>query len=194
MGGGGGVYLEGLFNGEFFALWLWVAYMSRGFYVEGLIFGILWCVATDIKMLRSKFLAKKVSAKFAYQNRSCLPYITPQYLHICDIFTMSKFVQIHFLYSRKVQMPLSWKPMHVLPLYKLLQHIFKELLKSCFGSCKFAPILFAYLTGFSASFDHKSTSELEKRFSLTSFYISWSPFWKLFAVRQQKTQSHKKGY
>ena len=81
--------------------------MSRGFYVEGLIFGILWCVATDIKMLRSKFLAKKVSAKFAYQNRSCLPYITPQYLHICDIFTMSKFVQIHFLYSRKVQMPLS---------------------------------------------------------------------------------------
>ena len=53
--------------------------MSRGFYVEGLIFGILWCVATDIKMLRSKFLAKKVSAKFAFQNRSCLPYITPQY-------------------------------------------------------------------------------------------------------------------
>ena len=151
--------------------------MSRGFYVEGLIFGILWCVATDIKMLRSKFLAKKVSAKFAYQNRSCLPYITPQYLHICDIFTMSKFVQIHFLYSRKVQMPLSWKPMFCL--YTSCSNIFKELLKSCFGSCKFAPILFAYLTGFSASFDHKSTSELEKRFSLTSFYISWPPFWKL---------------
>ena len=58
---------------------------------------------------------------------------------------------------------------------------FKELLKSCpffliiadfFGSCKFALILFAYLIRFSASFDHKSTSELEKRFSLTSFYIS----------------------
>ena len=56
---------------------------------------------------------------------------------------------------------------HVLPLYKFSSNIFKELLKSCFGSCKFAPILFAYLTGFSASFDHKSTSELEKRFSLT---------------------------
>ena len=124
--GGGGLYLEGLFNGEFFALWLWVAYMSRGFYVEGLIFGILWCVATDIKMLRSKFLAKKVSAKFAYQNRSCLPYITPQYLHICDIFTMSKFVQIHFLYSRKVQMPLSWKPMFCL--YTSCSNIFS---KSC---------------------------------------------------------------
>ena len=40
--------------------------MSRGFYVEGLIFGILRCVATDIKMLRSKFLAKMVSAKFAF--------------------------------------------------------------------------------------------------------------------------------
>ena len=42
--------------------------MSRGFYVEGLIFGILRYVATDIKMPRSKFLAKMVSAKFAYQN------------------------------------------------------------------------------------------------------------------------------
>ena len=41
--------------------------MSRSFYVEGLIFGILRCVATDIKMLRSKFLAKMVSAKFAHQ-------------------------------------------------------------------------------------------------------------------------------
>ena len=75
--------------------------MSRGFYVKGLIFGILQCVATDITMLR-------VSAKFAYQNTIInLPYITPQYLHICDILTRSKFVQIHFLHSRKVQMPLS---------------------------------------------------------------------------------------
>ena len=89
---------------------------------------------------------------------------------------------------------------HVLPLYKFSSNIFKKLHRSCFGSCKFAPILFAYLTGFSASFDHKSTSELEKRFSLTSFYISWPPFWKLSSRwasgvdRQQKTQSHKKGY
>ena len=34
-----------------------------------------------------------------------------------------------------------------------------------FGSFKFAPILFAYLIEFWASFDLKSTSELEKRFS-----------------------------
>ena len=75
-----------------------------------------------------------------------------------------------------VQMPLSWKPMFCL--YTSCSNIFKELLKSCSffliiadfpGSCKFAPILFAYLTGFSASFDHESTSELEKRFSFNEF-------------------------
>ena len=46
----GGLYVEGFLR------------------VEGLIFGILRYVATDIKMPRSKFLAKMVSAKFAYQN------------------------------------------------------------------------------------------------------------------------------
>jgi len=74
----------------------------EGFYVEGLIFGILRGVATDIKMLRSKFLAKMVSAKFAYQNTDPV-CITPQYIYICDVFTRSKFVQIHFLYSRKLE-------------------------------------------------------------------------------------------
>ena len=52
--------------------------MSRGFYVEGLIFGILRCVATDIKMPRSKFLAKMVSAKFAYQNTGPVCHILLQ--------------------------------------------------------------------------------------------------------------------
>ena len=37
----GGLYSEGRFNGGFFALRFWGAYIWRGFYMEGLIFGIL---------------------------------------------------------------------------------------------------------------------------------------------------------
>ena len=36
-----GLYLEGRFNGGFFALLVWGAYMRRGLYIEGLFFGIL---------------------------------------------------------------------------------------------------------------------------------------------------------
>ena len=36
-----GAYLEGRFNGGFFALLDWGAYIWRGLYMEGLIFGIL---------------------------------------------------------------------------------------------------------------------------------------------------------
>ena len=38
-GGRGGLYLEGRFNGRFFALRAWGAYIWRGLYIEGLIFG-----------------------------------------------------------------------------------------------------------------------------------------------------------
>ena len=37
----GGLYLKGRFNGGFFALRVWRAYIWRGLYMEGLIFGIL---------------------------------------------------------------------------------------------------------------------------------------------------------
>ena len=37
----GGLYLEGRFKGGFFALQVWGAYIWRGLYTEGLIFGIL---------------------------------------------------------------------------------------------------------------------------------------------------------
>ena len=37
----GGLYLEERFNGGFFALPVWGAYIWRGLYIEGLIFGIL---------------------------------------------------------------------------------------------------------------------------------------------------------
>ena len=36
-----GAYLEGQFNGRFFALSAWGAYIWRGLYMEGLIFRIL---------------------------------------------------------------------------------------------------------------------------------------------------------
>ena len=38
---GGGLYLEGQFNGGLFALRVWGAYIWRGLYMEGVIFGIL---------------------------------------------------------------------------------------------------------------------------------------------------------
>ena len=37
----GGLYSEGRFNGGFFALRFWGAYIWRGLYMDGLIFGIL---------------------------------------------------------------------------------------------------------------------------------------------------------
>ena len=37
----GGLYSEGRFNGGFFALRFWGAYIRRGLYMKGLIFGIL---------------------------------------------------------------------------------------------------------------------------------------------------------
>ena len=37
----GGLYLEGRFNGGFFALPVWGVYIWRGLYMEELIFGIL---------------------------------------------------------------------------------------------------------------------------------------------------------
>ena len=37
----GGLYSEGRFNGGFFALRFWGAYIWRGLYMEGLVFGIL---------------------------------------------------------------------------------------------------------------------------------------------------------
>ena len=39
--GGWGLYSEGRFNGRFFALRVWGAYIWKGLYMEGLIFGIL---------------------------------------------------------------------------------------------------------------------------------------------------------
>ena len=44
----GGLYLEGRFNGGFFALPVWGAYIWRDLYMEGLIFGILRYLFTSL--------------------------------------------------------------------------------------------------------------------------------------------------
>ena len=45
----GGLYLEGRFNGGFFELRAWGAYIWRGLYMEGLIFGILRMFLSQVK-------------------------------------------------------------------------------------------------------------------------------------------------
>ena len=45
----GGLYLEELFNGRFFALQVWGAYIWRGLYMEGLILGILRYVGSSLQ-------------------------------------------------------------------------------------------------------------------------------------------------
>ena len=52
--GGGGLYLEGRFNGGFLTLPDWGAYIWRGLYMEGLIFGIL-------RYLRYKVTVQRVT-------------------------------------------------------------------------------------------------------------------------------------
>ena len=44
-----GLYLEELFNGRLFALPAWGAYIWRGLYMEGLIFGILRSVGSSLQ-------------------------------------------------------------------------------------------------------------------------------------------------
>ena len=47
----GGLYSEGRFNGGFFALRFWGAYIWRGLYMEGLIFGILRYYPVEIMFI-----------------------------------------------------------------------------------------------------------------------------------------------
>ena len=44
---GGGLYLEGRFNGGLFVLRVWGAYIWRGLYMQGLIYGILRYITFD---------------------------------------------------------------------------------------------------------------------------------------------------
>ena len=57
-----GLYLEGRFDGGFFPLPVWGAYIWRGLYMEGLIFGILPCIMGDVQV------AYVQSCCFVYQT------------------------------------------------------------------------------------------------------------------------------
>ena len=57
----GGLYLKGRFNGRFFALPVWGAYIWRGLYMEGLIFGILRYIENRFSSISKHFY-----------NRHCL--------------------------------------------------------------------------------------------------------------------------
>ena len=53
----GGLYSEGRFNGGFFALRFWGAYIWRGLYMEGLIFGILRYISKACMGIQSCFIS-----------------------------------------------------------------------------------------------------------------------------------------
>ena len=73
--GGGGLYLEGRFNGGFFELRFWGAYIWRGLYMEELIFGILRYstkLSTVILSFNSRWGCSLIAKLFnwAYQTLS----------------------------------------------------------------------------------------------------------------------------
>ena len=63
----GGLYLEGRFNGGSFALPVWRAYIWRGLYMEGLIFGILRYLGTGLSLRGG--------------GRAFSPNVAPGYFH-----------------------------------------------------------------------------------------------------------------
>ena len=62
-----GLYLEGRFNGGSFALPVWRAYIWRGLYMEGLIFGILRYLGTGLSLRGG--------------GRAFSPNVAPGYFH-----------------------------------------------------------------------------------------------------------------
>ena len=52
----GGLNLKGRFNGGFFALPDWGAYIWRGLYVEGLIFGIFNGISSNLQLPKERLL------------------------------------------------------------------------------------------------------------------------------------------
>ena len=64
----GGLYLEGRFNGGFFALRFWGAYIWWSLYMEGLIFGILRYFPLDPKMRWNQSKLKEIQRSKVLTN------------------------------------------------------------------------------------------------------------------------------
>ena len=85
----GGLYLEGRFNGGFFALPVWGAYIWRGLYMEGLIFGILryrtcsLCLRVALPRRRRPFCCRRLLhtkiSQPVYQKCDPSPHFTPHF-------------------------------------------------------------------------------------------------------------------
>ena len=71
----GGLYMEGRFNGRFFALQVWGSYIWRGLYMGGLIFGILRYLLfenTRKKNLKLNLVLEVVLSSFSNPERFLL--------------------------------------------------------------------------------------------------------------------------
>ena len=69
----GGLYSEGQFNGGFFALRFWGAYIWRGFYMEELIFGILRYENQAFYVDRGKSpFSRKTIIHLIYPSKFCI--------------------------------------------------------------------------------------------------------------------------
>ena len=71
----GGLYSEGRFNGVFFALRFWGAYICWGLYMEGLIFGILRYFLASWIYSSSLFFKTLVSDLLTHGVSPCLLYV-----------------------------------------------------------------------------------------------------------------------
>ena len=71
----GGFYSEGRFNGVFFALRFWRAYICWGLYMEGLIFGILRYFLASWIYSSSLFFKTLVSDLLTHGVSPCLLYV-----------------------------------------------------------------------------------------------------------------------
>ena len=70
-GPGGRLYLEGRFNGRFFALQVWGAYIWRGLYMEGLIFGILRYATGVTSLAEPSRLSQVSTVRFSNLSKIC---------------------------------------------------------------------------------------------------------------------------
>ena len=72
-----GLYLEGRFNGGIFALQVWGAYIWRGLYIKGLIFGIL------------RYVLSHSSVDFGRSNCSSTTTSWERYINTISLFRLA---------------------------------------------------------------------------------------------------------
>ena len=84
-----GLYLEGRFNGGFFALQFWGAYIWRSLYMEGLIFGILRYVLNSLTIIS---LNEKTVEEAAWRSGQCAGLAIRQFRVWVPLWPLAGFV------------------------------------------------------------------------------------------------------